>query len=267
MVETVDLSADPDSRFIERVYYELLRPAFPPEELDPLEVIRDGLMGVGKDEIVGLCARRGADEPVGCIIAYPYRGSGVLLIGYLAVRADMRSKGIGSLLLDKGRSTWYGAPWCQLVVAEIEDPRHYPRGETDPARRAAFWFRHGAELLLVPFFQPRVREQLPRVYDMFLVVLDAKPAAMATEVANACSRTAGRSTAAGRTSGRAIRSEVLLRFLEEYFTASEGPDSVASDPEFRWLFNRYGEQDSIRLVPLDIYRGVDLPRVPREPAT
>ena len=102
-----------NARFIELVYHELLEPSFGPDELDPLEVVLDGLAKDGSFELWGRCAMDG-DMPVGCILGYPYRESGVLLIGYLVVRDGMRGRGIGGSLADEVRRRWYGEPGLPL---------------------------------------------------------------------------------------------------------------------------------------------------------
>ena len=87
---------DADSGFVEIVYREILEPSFSPDELDPLDLILDGLTEGGSCELWGLSALDRADRPVGCILGYPYRESGVLLIGYLVMQAWVtRSHGIG----------------------------------------------------------------------------------------------------------------------------------------------------------------------------
>ena len=109
-----------------------------------------------------------------CVLGYPYPESGVLLIGYIAVRADLRSHGVGGMLLDAARRQWYGRAGLTLVLAEIDDPRYHPAsGNIDPARRITFYARHEKQLVVGPYFQPRLDgEGKQRVYDMFLAVLN-----------------------------------------------------------------------------------------------
>ena len=85
LIQFRDLHAEGQFSSLELVYHELLEPSFGPDELDPLDVVLDGLAKDGSFELRGLCAMDG-DMPVGCILGYPYRDSGVLLIGYLVVR-------------------------------------------------------------------------------------------------------------------------------------------------------------------------------------
>ena len=146
-----------DARFIELVYHELLEPSFGLDELDPLEVVLDGLAKDGGFELWGLCAMDG-DMPVGCILGYPYRESGVLLIGYLVVRDGMRGRGIGGSLADEVRRRWYQDPGLPLVLAEVEDPRYHPVvGDIDPDQRVAFYARRGAQIIVGPVFPATAR--------------------------------------------------------------------------------------------------------------
>ena len=156
----------------------------------------DGLTEGGSYECWGLCALDG-DTPAGCVLGYPYPESGVLLIGYIAVRADLRSRGVGGMLLEAARREWYGKAGLTLVLAEIDDPRYHPAsGDIDPERRITFYARHQTQLVVGPYFQPRLDgEGKQRVYDMFLAVLNGD----------------------GKTS---LPGPTIAAFLREYFTAS-----------------------------------------------
>ena len=205
-----DLRAD--AGLIEAVYHEILESSFDPDELETLDSILDGLMPGGNDEVWGLCAVDG-EKAVGCIVGYPYRRSGVLLIGYVAARPGQRSRGIGGLLLDEARRRWYGKPGLTLVVAEIDDPRyHPPTGEIDAERRVAFSARQGMQLVVGPYFQPRLKGAgKKRVYGLFLAVLD--------------------DTSGAASPGRLVSARQLTAFLLEYFTTSEECSDWPQDEE------------------------------------
>jgi GNAT superfamily N-acetyltransferase len=244
-----DLRADADADLIEAIYHEILEPSFDPDELETLDSVLDGLMPGGSYEVWGLCALDG-EKAVGCILAYPYYGSGLLLIGYVAVRPGQRSRGIGGLLLDEARRQWYGKPGLTLVVAEIDDPRyHPPTGEIDAERRVAFCARHGMRLVTSPYFQPRLKGKgKKRVYGLFLAVLGGSNAATG----------AGQSVSAGQ----------LSSFLLEYFaTSDEGSDWPRDeDEEGRWLLDWYRGRERVGLQPIDSYSKAGIPQVPGHPA-
>ncbi len=233
------LRTDADEKFLESVYRDILEPSFTADELDPLEVIRDGLADDGDYQIWGLCAV--ADEtPVGCILGYRYPESGVLLIGYVAVRPGERGRGAGGLLLGAARQQWYGNASISLVLAEIDDPRCHPVvNGIDPERRVAFYARHDTRLVVGPYFQPRLEgERKQRAYALFLTVLDG----------------ASDTVPAARVAG----------FLTEYFRqAGEGSDwPRADDAEGNWLLNWYRDRATVGLRPIGEYRDADIPQVP-----
>ena len=176
-----------------------------------------------------------------CVLGYPYPESGVLLIGYIAVRADLRSRGVGGMLLEAARREWYGQAGLTLVLAEIDDPRYHPAsGGIDPDRRITFYARHQTQLVVGPYFQPRLDgEGKQRVYDMFLAVLNGD----------------------GQTS---LPGPTIAAFLREYFTASgEGDDwPLAADPAGQWLLHWYGTRETVGLLPIDSYPKAEIPRVP-----
>jgi|SRR5271166_2540508 len=237
-----DLRADADVSFIEVIYREILQPSFSPDELDPLDLILDGLTRGGSYELWGLSAMDG-DMPVGCMLVYPYRESGVLLIGYLAVKQGARSRGIGGLLADEGGRRWYGQPGFPLVVAEIEDPRyHAAEGDVDPERRVAFYARRGAQIVIGPYFQPRLEKCRQRVYDFFLTVHHRGNAVISPE--------------------NTISAQRVADFLQEYFAASGEGSDWPRDDEGRWLLDWYRSREMVNLQPIGEYAKADVPRSP-----
>lgn len=195
-----------------------------------------------------MCALEG-EQAVGCIVGYPYPGSGVLLIGYVAARPGQRSRGIGELLLDEARRRWYGQPGITLVVAEIDDPRyHPPAGEVDAERRVAFCARRGMRVVVGPYFQPRLKGQgKKRVYGLFLAVLDGSEGA----------------TGPGQLVP-VVPARQLTEFLLEYFAAS-GEDNGwprDEDEEGRWLLDWYRDRETVELQPIDRYSETEIPQAP-----
>ena len=79
-------------------------------------------------------------------------------------------------------------------------------GDIDPERRVAFYAGHGTQVVIGPYFQPRLEGAAKkRVYNLLLTVLYGSGGAISP----------GRSVSAGQ----------LAAFLREYFVASgEGSD-------------------------------------------
>lgn len=244
-----DMRTEVNVSLIADIYHEILEPSFGPDELDTLDAVLDGLIEGGSYEAWGLCALDG-ETPVGCILGYPYRESGVLLIGYVAAKPGRLGGGIGRLLMDKAEQEWYekdekDEKKLTLVVAEIEDPRHHPVvGVIDPKRRAAFYARRGAQVVVGPYFQPRLDgEGKKRVYDLFLTVLHGSSGAISPE----------NSVSAGQ----------LATFLLEYFVESgEGSDwPRAEDEEGNRLLGWYRGREIVRLYPMGKYTEIEIPRI------
>src|SRR5690606_37003340 len=93
------------------------------------------------------------------------------LLGYLASAPGQRSRGLGAAVLEELRHVWDEAG-VRLALGEVHDPRSYPEtpGERADAR-LAFYHRHGAELLDLPWIQPRLAPHLTRVPHMLLISL------------------------------------------------------------------------------------------------
>jgi GNAT superfamily N-acetyltransferase len=234
-----DLRAEPGPGLIQAVYRDILRPSFEDDELDELDVILDGLAADGRGECWGLAALEGG-VPAGCILGYPYPAAGVLLIGYLAARPGRRSRGTGGRLLAEARRRWSGPDGSALMLAEIDDPRYHPAaGGIDPARRIAFYDRHGTRLIAGPYFQPRLDGAgRARVYDMFLSVLSAGP--------------------------DSVPGAQIAAFLADYF-ADSGEDPGwprPDDAEGRWLLDWFRARETVSLHPIGAYAQAGVPRIP-----
>jgi GNAT superfamily N-acetyltransferase len=236
-----DMPTEVGASLIEDVYHELLEPSFGPDELDTLDTLRDGL---AKSEVWGLCALDG-DTPVGCVLGYPFTESKVLLIGYLTVKPGLRGGGIGGRLMDKAEQWWSGRDDLTLVLAEVEDPRRHPVvGDIDPKRRADFYARRGAQVVVGPYFQPRLEgEGRKRVYDLFLTVLSGNSAATTPE--------------------NSVPAEQLTNFLLEYFRDSgEGSDFPrADDDEGNRLLVWYRDRETVAVHPIGDYAQIEIPRI------
>jgi GNAT superfamily N-acetyltransferase len=239
-VQFRDLRTEADRGLIEAIYHDILQPSFTADELDPLDYVLDGLSENGSYECWGLGLLDG-ETPVGCILGYPYRASGVLLIGYLATKPGVRSRGVGTLLLGEARWRWYGRSGRTLVLAEIDDPRfHPPAGDIDPERRVAFYARQKTQMVIGPYFQPRVLgEGRKRVHGMFLAVLHGGD-------------------------GASVPAPQLAAFLQEYFADVEQESGWPrpEDAEGRWLLDWYRDRETVALRPIDEYAKTEIPRGP-----
>jgi GNAT superfamily N-acetyltransferase len=238
-IQVRDMRSGVGATLIDDIYREILEPSFGADELDTLDALRDGLAEGGSYEAWGLCALDG-EKPVGCVLGYPYTGSQVLLIGYVSVKPGLRGRGIGDLLLDEAQQRWYGKPDLTLVMAEVEDPRRHPVvGDIDPKRRATFYGRRGVQVVVGPYFQPRLDgEGNKRVYDLFLTVLSGS---------NKDSVPAGQITA----------------FLLEYFRDSgEGDDwPRADDEEGNRLLSWYCDRETVPLHSIGDYAHIEIPQI------
>lgn len=243
-----DLRSEVSPSLVDKIYREILKPSFGPNQLDTLDTVLDGLAEGGSYEVWGLCALDG-ETPVGCVLGYPYTASRVLLIGYLAVKPAHRGRGIGGLLMDEAQQRWYGKAGLTLVMTELEDPRRHPVvGDIDPKQRVAFYARRGAQVVIGPYFQPRLDgEGTKRVYDLLLTVLSAS-----SEVARP-----ENSVPAGQ----------FTDFLLEHFRESgEGSDwPRAEDEEGNRLLTWYRRREMVRLHPIAEYAQIEIPRIVDHP--
>ncbi len=208
-----------DPVHLAEIYRELLEPHFGPEELiEPQTLIR----GVA-DGVIDVIAQREAGEWLG--VAVGDFSPGVTLLSYLAVSEHARGKGVGSQVLTSAIHDWSRREGSgDLVIAEVEDPGHHPshplRG--DPTRRFEFYARHGALVVDVPYFQPSLREGLPRVPHMLLVVLWVREQDRADD-------------------GHTLRRTApLVAMLEDYFEGAEG-SARPQDPDAAALFKAFAE--------------------------
>jgi GNAT superfamily N-acetyltransferase len=232
---------DGDVELLERLYSEVLVPAFDPDELDE-PWWRDGEPADGRLRTLTIVALDAGAQVVGGVVGEWYRDARVLLIAYVAVRDDARGRGIGTALMNAAADRWHRRLEPRLVLGELEDPRHHSGGREDPALRLRFYDRLGVKALAVPYFQPRLRPTDDRVYHLLLGVFAASP--------EVCTPDGG------------VDAPALTAFLDEYVTACEGAEALSGDPEIRWLRRFYTEKPRIPLLPLDRYEEVPDPEPP-----
>ena len=147
------------------------------------------------------------------------------LLAYLAARPGMRGGGIGSMLLAAIKDRWLGRR--PIMFVELDDPRyHEPHPDYgDPVARLRFYGAFGIRLLSIPYFQPRLRADLPRGYRVFLGVVQPD----------------------GGAGPATVPASEVTGFLREYFEVCEGSEAL-DDPEVRWLLDAVAEQPQISLV-------------------
>lgn len=188
-----------DERSVSEFYQYVLLPNFPASELVTRESFDEGLH---KGLSGALVARLGDGAVVGGTVCDWFSPSRVLLLSYLAVQAGHRDLGIGRQLLETSLSTWAAEFRPLLVVAEVEDPRHY-HGTAfgDPARRVRFYERIGARALPLPYFQPALEPGGERAEHLMLMVLGGSQAPPGA---------------------RQVDGELVGRFLTDYLEQAEG---------------------------------------------
>lgn len=219
MTATVIAAPGPE---LDAVYRRLLVPSFPARELIGLD---DLASGVRRGSVVVLVpATPGA--PVAVAVGERFGPPEVVLLSYLAVDPAHRGRGAGGVLLDDAVAAWRGS--AVLVLAEVEHPFTAPTTDArgDPRRRLAFYGRHGARVLDLPFLQPELRPGAGRVEGMLLLALHVD--------------------AAQTTSEGTLRAEPVQAFLAEYFRRAEG--AVPVDPAARILLDRAGGRAGVRLL-------------------
>ena len=223
-IQLVDQDSPDAAPLLRELHEKVLFPSFSAEEYIPPTTFEPtgelALIARGDDGVV-----------LGGALGEVY--SSAVLLAYLAVRPGLRGGGVGSTLLGAVRDRWPARR--PVMFVELDDPRHHEPdpGYGDPAARLRFYGTSGTRLLAIPYFQPRLRADLPRGYHLFLGVI--APDGTAPPPTMPASQVTG--------------------FLREYFKVCEGSEAL-DDPEVRWLLDTIGEQEEIGLVGTSEYHGL-----------
>lgn len=238
-----DLGAEPDDRLLGEFHRLVLSPSFAVDELDPVATLASGLRGGGATDVRATVALDDRGAVVAGIVGEGFRGTGVLLISYLAVRPDRRGRGLGSRLMDEVASRWYREPGVLLVVGEAHDPRCWPEtADEHPTDRLRLYDRLGARVLAVPFIQPALEPGSSRVPGFLLLAFHVAPQVLED-----------------RGDGPTIPASLVLGFVREYYEVAEGP-APPDDRGRAALEDDIRHMGSIRVLPLAEYRRVPCPQ-------
>jgi GNAT superfamily N-acetyltransferase len=207
---------------LEDVYRRLLEPNFPPEEMGTLEDLAGGV-GTGSASVLVHTTGGEADAVA---VGWRFAPIPVVLLSHLAVATGARGAGVGGVLLREAVTAWTRTP-C-LVLAEVDHPSSDRVAEAwgDPRRRLAFYTRHGARVLDLPYVQPEVHAGKGRVGGMLLLALHVDPTLL--------------------TPTGTVRSKAVEAFLRAYFVAAEGAPPL--DPQARILLQRASDPAGIVLL-------------------
>lgn len=229
-VELVECSADgPELR---EFYTEVLAPAFPREELVPLDRLTARLLSTSAPSSIVL-ARDRDGAIVGGMVGEYYPVSRTLLATYIVVRAEHRDAGVGGRLLREVPGRWLARWRPLLAVGEVEHPTLFPGAGPAAVDRLRLYARFpGVWLGLSSYTQPRLQPTCGRVPNMMLLVFYTDPAIVIADGTEPV-----------------VDGAALRRFLEEYYTTAEGPDAL-TDPDVVALLRSAAPEGGLHLVPL-----------------
>jgi GNAT superfamily N-acetyltransferase len=236
-----ELHRDFDPELLARLYRELLEPEFSPAELEAIESLGSRLQGNGSPDSLVAAAVGPDGELLGALVADYDRDCRVLLLSYLAVKRDLRGRGIGSFLLRDVASTWYESEQVLLAVGEVHDPRHWSgRGDSAAVDRLRLYDRLGALALGVPFVQPALHRDAERVPGFLLLAFHVDPSIHLRD---------------GGVEG--IPSRLVARFVRGYYEDAEG-SVPTSDAEFDSLLALIEQDELVDLLELSNYERIPL---------
>jgi hypothetical protein len=231
-----DLAHRPDATsLLDRLYREILVPSFRRDELDPYEMMASSLTEDAPTTDIA-AAWKDPGEILGAIVGDWFPRDRVYLLSYLAVRAGQRSGGAGTSLMQQ-LPIWSRARGALVTLAEVDDPRQHVADPSigDPLARLSFYRRFGAQLLDLPYFQPRLTAKGQRAHGMLLLAFDVDPDAFVDGP------------------DLALRGDIVEGFLRRYFADAEGWDETKDDPDLARLLDRASSAAGVRLLPVEQY--------------
>ena len=235
------LDGDDDGDLLDRFHREVLMTSFSADELDHLDVMARGLRGEGEAQTLASVALGPGDALLGGVVGELYRSEHVLLLAYLAVRPELRGRGIGTALLEHVATQWYANPGVSLAVGEVHDPRRWSEtGGEDAVSRLRFYERLGARVLDVPFVQPALDSRRARIEGFLLLAMYAGPEAVVSTG-----------------DGESVRADLVGRFVRHYYEVAEGVREPR-DPQLVRLLGAIEGRPAIRLLPLAEYERIPL---------
>jgi hypothetical protein len=177
-------------------------------------------------ESFGLLATDGTGSVAAVAVADWYERCGVLLASYLAVRPGLRDRGVGRTLAATAVDRWVPRLRPRVVVAEVEDPRHWSPGTYgDSDARLRLYWSLGGRLLDIPYFQPEVVPGEGRVFGLMLMAFP---------------------TSAGAAPPTAVDAASVACFIDAYLQRMEGPH--VTGPEADALRAALRESDLVATV-------------------
>ena len=234
-----ELRSQGDAELLEELYRNVLQPSFSVDELETLESMLSRLEAEDETTLLAAVAVDGAGNVVAGLVGELYPDVKVLLLGYVAVRPDVRRRGVGSQLILQVVPRWYARADVRLALGEVHDPRFWPQApDEDAISRLRLYGRLGGRLLDVPFVQPALDAQRQRVRGFLLLV---------TYVDHTVSIERD-----GRTY---IPADVVSEFIQSYFATVEDAERPY-DLELAALVARTEARPQIALLGIDEYESI-----------
>ncbi|GIG69544.1 hypothetical protein Pen01_58390 [Phytomonospora endophytica] len=223
----VDL--DGPGPLLDAVHRDVLVPSFPPAELGSLAELRAEVT----DGATVVSAVLDADKrPVAAAVGRWSARARVQLLTHLAVLPSQRGTGVGRQLLRHVLEEWRMRHRPCAILAEVEHPAVHAGSPEhgDPTARLRFYERFGAMALALPYFQPALSPESPRMYGMVLLILHLDP------------------ELAGERQGT-LASHPLRTFMLEYIAETEGAHR-GPDPATTALFAAIDRPGGVAALPL-----------------
>jgi hypothetical protein len=212
-----------EGALLDQAYERVFRPSFDTAELPGIDLVRPLPVRLV------LVALDGGDVVAGAVYD-TVPGSDIGLLSYMATQPGDRSRGLGAAVLGALRERW-AADAVPLVVAEVRDPRVWPRSESErPADRLRFYSRNGCHLVPVPWVQPAI-DGGARERGMLLLAVH------------------------GAERGARIEAPALADWAARYYVDSEGREP--DDAEYRALIDAFSSRDLV-VLRIDEYESVPL---------